>query len=101
MSIITLTDGEQYTIGKVAGNPVILSGTDDKHAEKIIRNNVEIITSANNGALGNLHVNSNHSSTSSPVASFDNNSQDGLGNGDDCVIKMIAFNASWIYGIDN
>lgn len=101
MSIITLTDGEQYTIGKVAGNPVILSGTDDKHAAKNIRNNVEIITSDANGTLGNLHVNSNHTSLSSPVASFDNNSHDGSGNGDDCLIKMIAFNASWIYGIDN
>jgi len=101
MSTIGLTNGEQYTIGKIAGSAVILDGTDDKHAEKIIRNNVEIITTADNGTLGNLHVNSNHTSITSPVASFDNNSHDGLGNGDDCLIKMIAFNASWIYGIDN
>lgn len=53
MANITLTNGEQYTFGKVAGTPVILDSSDNVQAIKTFRNLVEISKDAGsvNGLL--------------------------------------------------
>ena len=96
MPNISLTDGEQYTFGKIGGTTVILSGTDDAQAERIFRNNIEIITTADNGTTGNLFVNSNHTGNANSILGLKNSN-----NGADCIVKMIAYTNSWIYGIDS
>ena len=99
MSNIGLTDGEQYTFGKIGGSTVILTGTDDAQAERTFRNDVTIETSAGRSS-GNLFVDSTHTSITHPVAAFRNFSQTS-GTGNDCLIKLTAYNASWYYGIDS
>ena len=58
---IDLTDGEQYTFGKIAGQAVILSGTDNAQATLKIRNRVEInaVSSTTTGLILDQNINSN------------------------------------------
>jgi len=83
MAITVLTNGEQYTIGKVAGNAVVLDGTDHKHGTMVVNNKIEVTYSGSNNHEG-LTITNGGAGTA------------------DCLIRLKEpSNAFWNIGIDS
>lgn len=90
-----LTNGEEYRFGKVGTSPVLLGGSDDAHAAKIIRNQVQILKNDTN--VTSLYIRS--AAPMGNILHLDNDSAN-VAPLNDCNILFQTGTRRWIAGID-
>ena len=90
---INLTNGEEYTLAKIAGTAAVIDGTDHAHAKKVLRNQLHITSSRN--TTGVLLLENSHNVTLGPLIRLKNTN---AGTNADIYINTFSDNNYWSFG---